>query len=151
MVANRSSRSDVLGSGMGNYGHGSIMRGGGKAEPVSSRGGGGNEAVKRGGHVQSVDPEELKRLGNECYKRGNFADALSLYDRAIAMSPASVAYRSNRAAALTGLGRLGEAVRECEEAVRLDPNYGRAHQRLASLFLRCGSLIVFFCLLFDFC
>ena len=61
---------------------------------------------------------------------------LSLYDRAIAMSPASAAYRSNRAAALTGLGRLGEAVRECEEAVRLDPNYGRAHQRLASLFLR---------------
>ncbi|XP_027928304.1 TPR repeat-containing thioredoxin TTL1 [Vigna unguiculata] len=140
MVANRSSRSDVLGSGMGNYGHGSIMRGGGKAEPVSSRGGGGNEAVKRGGHVQGVDPEELKRLGNECYKRGNFADALSLYDRAIAMSPASVAYRSNRAAALTGLGRLGEAVRECEEAVRLDPNYGRAHQRLASLFLRLGQV-----------
>jgi len=135
--SSRTSRSDVLGSGMGNYGHGSIMRGGGKAEPASTRGsGGGNEMVKRGGHVQSVDPEELKRLGNECYKRGNFVDALSLYDRAIAMSPASAAYRSNRAAALTGLGRLGEAVRECEEAVRLDPNYGRAHQRLASLFLR---------------
>ncbi|KAK7401779.1 hypothetical protein VNO78_13540 [Psophocarpus tetragonolobus] len=140
MAANRSSRSDVLGSGMGNYGHGSIMRGGGKAEPVSSRSGGGNEAVRRVGHLQGVDPEELKRAGNECYKRGNFADALSLYDRAIAMSPASVAYRSNRAAALTGLGRLGEAVRECEDAVRLDPNYGRAHQRLASLFLRLGQV-----------
>ncbi|KAH1218357.1 TPR repeat-containing thioredoxin TTL1 [Glycine max] len=139
--SSRTSRSDVLGSGMGNYGHGSIMRGGGKAEPASTRGsGGGNEMVKRGGHVQSVDPEELKRLGNECYKRGNFVDALSLYDRAIAMSPASAAYRSNRAAALTGLGRLGEAVRECEEAVRLDPNYGRAHQRLASLFLRLGQV-----------
>ena len=97
--------------------------------------GGGGEAAKRGsGNV--VDPEEVKRAGNEEYKRGHFAEALCLYDRAIAMSPGNAAYRSNRAAALTGLGRLAEAVRECEEAVRLDPNYGRAHQRLATLFLR---------------
>lgn len=142
MAVNRSNRSDVFGSGMGNYGHGSIMRGaggggGGKTEAASLRCG-GNESVKRG--VQGVDPEELKRLGNECYKKGHFSEALSLYDRAIAMSPASSAYRSNRAAALTGLGRLGEAVRECEEAVRLDPNYGRAHQRLATLFLRLGQV-----------
>ncbi|KAF9595282.1 hypothetical protein IFM89_038417 [Coptis chinensis] len=43
------------------------------------------------------------------------------------------ACRSNRAAALTGLGRLAEAVRECEEALRLDTGYSRAHQSLASL------------------
>lgn len=139
--ASRSSRSDVLGSGMGNYGHGSIMRGGkggggggaGEGAAANARVS-GSEGVKRG--VGSVDPEEVKRAGNEQYKKGNFAEALCLYDRAIALSPASAAYRSNRAAALTGLGRLGEAVRECEEAVRLDPDYGRAHQRLATLFLR---------------
>lgn len=34
-----------------------------------------------------------------------------------------------------GLGRLGEAMRECEEAVKLDPNYVRAHRCLASLCL----------------
>jgi len=135
-VASRSSRSDVLGSGTGNYGHGSIMRGG--------KGGGGNTgggdaaSVKIGGgdSGKRVDPEEVKRMGNEEYKRGHFAEALCLYDRAIAMSPGNAAYRSNRAAALTGLGRLPEAVRACEEAVGLDPNYGRAHQRLATLFLR---------------
>ncbi|KAK7272578.1 hypothetical protein RJT34_29265 [Clitoria ternatea] len=139
MAVNRTSRSDVLGSGLGNYGHGSIMRGGGvKGEVGGVRSGNSNEMVKKG--VQSADPEELKRAGNEHYKRGHFSDALSLYDRAIALSPASASYRSNRAAALTGLGRLGEAVRECEEAVRLDPNYGRAHQRLASLFLRLGQV-----------
>ncbi|XP_061363397.1 TPR repeat-containing thioredoxin TTL1 isoform X2 [Gastrolobium bilobum] len=128
MAANRGSRTDVLGSGMGNYGHGSIMRGAAAAAKVETAG------------APNVDPEELKRVGNEHYKKGHFADALSLYDKAIAMSPASAAYRSNRAAALTGLGRLGEAVRECEEAVRLDPNYLRAHQRLASLFLRLGQV-----------
>ncbi|KAF7836655.1 TPR repeat-containing thioredoxin TTL1-like [Senna tora] len=146
-VINRSSRSDVLGTGTGNYGHGSIMRGGvaskgapgdtiGVANARISSGGavGGTDPIKRGS--LSVDPEEVKRAGNEQYKKGHFTEALSLYDRAIALSPANAAYRSNRAAALTGLRRLGEAVRECEEAVRLDPNYGRAHHRLASLFLR---------------
>ncbi|KAE9590594.1 putative 43kDa postsynaptic protein [Lupinus albus] len=134
MASNRSTRSDVLGTGTGNYGHGSIMRGG---KEVSGSGN-VNEMVKRG--VQSLDPEELKRVGNEHYKRGHFLEALSLYDKAIALSPGSAAYRSNRAAALTGLGRLVEAVRECEEAVSLNPNYGRALYRLATLFIRLGQV-----------
>ncbi|KAK2423762.1 TPR repeat-containing thioredoxin TTL1 [Trifolium repens] len=143
-VPNRSSRSDVLGSGTGNYGHGSIMRGGGagvvsgKGESNSLRNSIGGDLGKRG--VQGVDPEELKKAGNEHYKKGHFSDALSLYDRAISLSPTSASYRSNRAAALTGLGRLAEAVKECQEAVRLDPNYSRAHHRLASLFIRLGQV-----------
>ncbi|KAL5565071.1 hypothetical protein UlMin_028235 [Ulmus minor] len=147
MVASRSTRTDVLGSGMGNYGHGSIMRGGVAAKcsggeaatiPMNQRVSSGGDPARR--TMLSSDPEELKRAGNEQYKRGHFAEALSLYDRAIAISPGNAAIRSNRAAALTGLRRLCEAVKECEEAVRLDPNYGRAHQRLASLFLRLGQV-----------
>ncbi|GMN54394.1 hypothetical protein TIFTF001_023521 [Ficus carica] len=143
----RAHRSDVLGSGTGNYGHGSIMRGSAAAKcdaAVANQrgnigiGGGGGGGGGRG--MGGVDPEEVKRAGNEQFKRRNFADALSLYDRAIALSPGNAAYRSNRAAALTGLGRLWEALKECEEAVRLEPNYGRAHQRLASLFLRLGQV-----------
>ncbi|KAF9609201.1 hypothetical protein IFM89_014042 [Coptis chinensis] len=154
-MAQRSSvRSDVLGSGMGNYGHGSIMRGGGV---VVGKSGGSNACEVSGGNclgnvhfggetvtvkrgMASSDPEEVKKAGNEQYKRGHFAEALCLYDRAIALSPDNAAYRSNRAAALTGLGRFMEAVNECEEAVRLDPAYGRAHQRLSSLHLRLGQV-----------
>ncbi|XP_022740331.1 inactive TPR repeat-containing thioredoxin TTL3-like [Durio zibethinus] len=116
-----SNKTDTLGDGKGNYGHGSIMRGGGGAKLGSAS-----------------DPEEMKKAGNEMYKRGNFVEALTLYDKAISISPENSAYRSNRAAALTAVGRLGEAVRECEEAVRLDPGYCRAHQRLSSLYLRLG-------------
>ncbi|KAL5864724.1 hypothetical protein ACOSQ3_002238 [Xanthoceras sorbifolium] len=117
-----SNRTDTLGTGMGNYGHGSIVRGISNAKSGSA-----------------VDAEEVKRVGNEMYKKGNFVEALKLYDKAISMSPENAAYRSNRAAALTAMGRLREAVLECEEAVRLDPGYGRAHQRLASLYLRIGQ------------
>ncbi|XP_038690157.1 TPR repeat-containing thioredoxin TTL1-like [Tripterygium wilfordii] len=143
----RSSKSDVLGSGGGNYGHGSIMRGTstskayGSAETVNAgtaRAGSGGDAMRR--VMYSADPEEVKRAGNEMYKKGHLIEALGLYDRAIALAPGNAAYRSNRAAALIGLGRVAEAVRECEEAIRLDPNYWRAHQRLGSLLIRLGHV-----------
>ncbi|KAB8495638.1 hypothetical protein FH972_025381 [Carpinus fangiana] len=131
------SRTDVLGSGTGNYGHGSIIRGGANVTGNIQFAG---EAVMVKRAMASTDPEEVKKAGNELYRRGHFVEALSLYDRAVLLSPENAAYRSNRAAALTALGRLGEAVRECEEAVRLEPDYGRAHQRLASLYLRFGQV-----------
>ncbi|KAB2071877.1 hypothetical protein ES319_A08G253500v1 [Gossypium barbadense] len=139
MVVNRSSRSDVLGSRSGNYGHGSIMRGSGMGirHSTASKGGTFDHNNTMG---KAMEPDEVKRIGNEMYEKGQFLEALGLYDKAIALSPGIAAYRSNRAAALTALGRLGEAVKECEEAVKLDPNYWRAHQRLASLFLRVGQV-----------
>jgi DnaJ family protein C protein 7 len=86
-----------------------------------------------------LDPEEVKRIGNEQYKKGNFAEALALYDRAILLAPGHAPFHCNRAAALTALGRLADAVRECELAVHCsstDSPYLRAHHRLASLCLR---------------
>uniref|UniRef100_A0A5B7ATJ8 Thioredoxin domain-containing protein n=1 Tax=Davidia involucrata TaxID=16924 RepID=A0A5B7ATJ8_DAVIN len=153
-MASRSSKTDVLGLGTGNYGHGSIMRGGGATKSSGGGGSGGGEggvasaansrgfvgadSVKR--VMSSVDPEEVKRAGNEQYKMGLLAEALSLYDRAIAISPGNPTYRFNRAVALTGLKRLAEAVREFEEAIRLDPVYGKAHHRLGSILLRLGQV-----------
>lgn len=124
-------RTDVLGSGTGNYGRGNIVRGSG-GNPVSASA--PLLTVKR--VMSGSDPEEVKRVGNELYRSGNFVEALGLYDRAVSMSPGNAAYRSNRAAALTALGRFVEAVRDCDEAVKLDPGYARAHKRLASLYLR---------------
>ncbi|PIN16564.1 Thioredoxin [Handroanthus impetiginosus] len=147
-MASRSTKHDVLGSGSGNYGHGSIMRGGLVSKPVSDGGGSsysrglmvGGEPGKRTGACSSNDPEELKRMGNEHYKKGHFAEALTLYEKAIAISPNNATYHFNRAAALMGLKRLVEAVKECEEAIRLDPGYVRAHHRLGSLFLSLGQV-----------
>ncbi|KAK9688824.1 hypothetical protein RND81_09G013500 [Saponaria officinalis] len=114
--------------------------GGGSGGGSGGGGGGGGAPVKRS--MVSMDAEEVKRVGNEEYKKGHFGEALCLYDRAIALSPGNAAYRSNRAAALTGLGRVAEAVRECEEAVKLEPSYGRAHLRLGALLIRLGLVEV---------
>ncbi|XP_057971180.1 inactive TPR repeat-containing thioredoxin TTL3-like [Malania oleifera] len=86
-----------------------------------------------------MDPETLKIMGNEDYKNGRFAEALALYDAAISIDPNKASYRSNKSAALTALGRLLEAVFECREAIRIDPYYHRAHQRLGTLYLRLGE------------
>ncbi|XP_057766430.1 TPR repeat-containing thioredoxin TTL1-like isoform X2 [Salvia miltiorrhiza] len=148
-MASRSSKTDVLGSGSVNYGHGSIMRGAlaskpavDTSPPAYSRGlMVGGEPLKRPPAVcGGSDPEEVKRMGNDSYRKGNFAEALSLYDKAIALSPGNAAYHFNRAAALMGLRRLVEAARECEEAIRLDPGYVRAHHRLGSLLLSLGHI-----------
>lgn len=145
-MACRSTKTDVLGSGAGNYGHGSIMRGGPSSKPSLTTDSGpinysrgfmvGGESVKRTGTYNNDDAEEFKRMGNENYRKGNFAEALGFYSKAIAISPGNTPYHFNRAAALIGLGRLAEAVRECEEAIKLDPGYVRAHHRLGSLLLR---------------
>ncbi|KAI3462057.1 hypothetical protein Pfo_018720 [Paulownia fortunei] len=86
-----------------------------------------------------MDPEQLKILGNEDYKNGRFAEAVSLYDAAISIDPNKASYRSNKSAALTALGKLLEAAFECREAIRIDPFYQRAHNRLATLYVRLGE------------
>lgn len=143
MMSNRSSKPDILSLGTGNYGHGSIMRGGSGSGSSS-----GNKSTVAGARNEthapasvssrrsSMDPEDLKKLGNDEYKKGNFLQALSFYDRAISLYPANAAYHCNRAAALMGLKRLVEAVKECDEAIKLDPGYVRAHHRLGSLLIR---------------
>ncbi|KAL1204221.1 Inactive TPR repeat-containing thioredoxin TTL3 [Cardamine amara subsp. amara] len=87
-----------------------------------------------------LDPEALKRMGNEEYCRGRFGEALAFYERAISADPKTPTYWSNKSAALISLGRLLEASDACEEALRLNPTYERAHQRLASLQLRLGEV-----------
>ncbi|VFQ97573.1 unnamed protein product [Cuscuta campestris] len=142
-MACKTSKTDVLGLGTGNYGHGSIIRGGGSQK--SGGGSGGRDgscgiASNSRGPTLSSDPEEFRRMGNENYKKGNFAEALNLYDKAISISPGNPSYRCNRSAVLISLKRYAEAVRECEEAIRLDPRYVRAHNRLGSLFLSLGQV-----------
>ncbi|KAJ4701311.1 TPR repeat-containing thioredoxin like [Melia azedarach] len=91
------------------------------------------------GLMNKLDPEVLKSMGNEAYKKGRFEDALGLYDGAIALDSNKATYRSNKSAALIGLGRLMEALVECKEAILIDPSYHRAHHRLATLYLRLGE------------
>jgi DnaJ family protein C protein 7 len=88
-----------------------------------------------------VDPEGLKSMGNEAYKQGRFSEALALYERAIAIDSNKATYHCNKSAALIGLGRFKDAIVECEEAIRIEPCYARAHSRLATIYFRYSIII----------
>ncbi|GJN22314.1 hypothetical protein PR202_gb09869 [Eleusine coracana subsp. coracana] len=103
----------------------------------ATRKNGGGELCRALSH--RTDPEKLKEMGNEEYRQGHYAEAVALYDQAIIMDARRPAYWSNKAAALAALGRLIEAVDDCKEAVRIDPAYDRAHNRLGGLYLRLGE------------
>lgn len=135
LMVNRS-KPDVLSLGTGNYGHGSIMRGDGGVSKSSNSPNLSNLANSSSVRRSSMDPEELKRLGNESYKKGCYIEALTYYDKAISMVPGNASYHCNRAAVLMCLNRLNEAVKECYEAIKLDNGYIRAHHRLGSLLIR---------------
>ncbi|XLS65992.1 hypothetical protein HN51_025966, partial [Arachis hypogaea] len=92
---------------------------------------GGDEFAR---NKKVVDPEVLKNMGNNAYKGGRFEEAVALYDRAIALDSSKATYHCNKSAALIGLRRFQEAVAECEESVRLEPSYTRAHNRLATIY-----------------
>ncbi|CAH8391247.1 unnamed protein product [Eruca vesicaria subsp. sativa] len=141
----------VLGpGGSKSYGYGSVVKGNtcsptatsvsSSASLVIPRDGGSEEDTSWQRVMNSHNPEEAKRLGNEMFKKGSFGLALKFYDRALELSPTNATYHSNRAAALSGLGRIGEAVIECEQAIQLDPNLARAHHRLATLLIRLGQV-----------
>ncbi|KAF3600368.1 hypothetical protein F2Q69_00038328 [Brassica cretica] len=113
-------KSMVLGPGSKSYGYGSVVRGNSYSPTTSvsssgtlviaSSSTGGSEVDTSWQRVMnSPNPEEAKRLGNEMFKKGCFIDALKFYDRALKLSPTNAKYHSNRAAALSGLGRIGEA------------------------------------------
>lgn len=79
--------------------------------------------------------------GNQAYKNGDMCKAEECYTYGINSSPSSddseysvkplaLCY-GNRAAARISLGRLREAISDCEMAASLDPSYIKAYMRAA--------------------
>ncbi len=67
----------------------------------------------------------LLRLANVYQRSEDFESAAEIYKRIIARSPENAQYRATYAAILVRLGRLEDAKKEVEEAVRLDPNFAK--------------------------
>eukprot|EP00891_Asterochloris_glomerata_P007206 jgi/Astpho2/7206/fgenesh1_pg.00113_%23_41_t len=95
------------------------------------------------------DMLDLKKAGNEAFKRQAWAEAVTRYTAAVAAcdnaSPAFAAVlHSNRAAAYQALQAWPEAIADCLRSKALDPSFTKAHSRLASLLLevRCSQAAV---------
>lgn len=81
----------------------------------------------------------LKARGNKLYSSKQYLQAVKLYSKAIECEEQAVFY-SNRAACYTNLNELENVVKDCTEALRLDPSYIKALNRRATATEQIGGV-----------
>lgn len=108
-----------------------------------------------GAQALKLEGNELFRAGMwyRCYARGmqsshlcgalagDFEGAVGKYSEAVTLDPDNATYRFNRGMARCKVGseeQSAEALKDFHDAVRLKPDYGKAHARLAMLLLDSG-------------
>lgn len=82
--------------------------------------------------------EAHKARGNELLKAGSFAEAAEAYGEAIKADASVVAYWSNRSHAVLRSGDAPGALSDADEAVRLKPDWAKAHWRRAQALKELG-------------
>eukprot|EP00300_Choanocystis_sp_HF-7_P019503 c20361_g1_i1.p1 GENE.c20361_g1_i1~~c20361_g1_i1.p1 ORF type:complete len:736 (+),score=153.11 c20361_g1_i1:44-2209(+) len=86
--------------------------------------------------------QDEKFAGNEAYKMGRLAASVAAYTTALEIDTQLDWFRAvlfaNRAAAHVSLNNNEEAIEDCTDALKLDPNYTKAYTRRAQCFLNVG-------------
>jgi DnaJ family protein C protein 7 len=83
--------------------------------------------------------QALKEQGNSKFEQRAYRDAIQLYSKALAMKKGAPLL-GNRAAAWMMVGAYSECIADCREALTLEPNYTKAHIRLAKALCECGEI-----------
>jgi tetratricopeptide (TPR) repeat protein len=114
-------------------------------QDVEARGGreeasGGGSVSAEQGHAAGmlehtrVMAVELKDQGNKFVKEGKHAQALVLYEQAIALWDQDPAAYTNRALCHTKSGNFEAAIADCRACLKIDPMFVRAHERLGAVY-----------------
>merc|ERR1712029_909056 len=84
-----------------------------------------------------ADAEKLK--GNECFKKGDWANAVKFYTEALKWTPKDAKIYSNRAACYTKLNAFDLTIKDCDSSIALDPNFVKAYLRKANVLKAMGQ------------
>jgi Tfp pilus assembly protein PilF len=81
---------------------------------------------------------ELWNLGVAYHLRGDFQNAIALYDESIEVFPTAEAY-TFRGWAFRFLGRIDDAIAECHKAIAVDPAFGNPYNDIGSYLMSKGE------------
>src|SRR6184192_2070591 len=85
-------------------------------------------------------PQELVQDALQKQQAGDLAGAVPEYRQFLKIHPESTAIHSNLGAALAGLGRFEEAIREYKIALRQSPTLNDARLNLALAYYKMGGI-----------
>ena len=77
-------------------------------------------------YIDPAKAEAAREQGNVAFKAGDFAKSVEHYGEAIKRNPSDPKGYSNRAAALTKLMALPEALKDADKAIEVDPTFGES-------------------------
>lgn len=87
--------------------------------------------------INFINPElaeQHKEKGNEAMKQSDFGTAIDEYTLAIKRNPQNAAYYSNRCAAYIKVMDLGNAQKDAEKGLELDPTFSKLYLRLGNVY-----------------
>ncbi|ORX58591.1 TPR-like protein [Piromyces finnis] len=83
--------------------------------------------------------KKAKDEGNKLFQSKKYNKAIKQYTKAIELFPDCV-YYGNRAACYNNLGKMEEVIADCNEALKLNPNYIKALKRRAQAYEKTKNL-----------
>merc|ERR1712183_341675 len=98
--------------------------------------------LKKAEELAYINPEvaeQDKLKGNDCFKKGEWANAVKFYSEAIKRNPKDAKIYSNRAACYTKLNAFDLTIKDCDSSIALDPNFVKAYLRKANVLKAMGQ------------
>ncbi|CAK5025063.1 unnamed protein product [Meloidogyne enterolobii] len=80
-----------------------------------------------------------KDLGNEAYKKKDFAKAHEHYDKAIELDPNNIVFYNNKAAVFFEEGKYGECISMCTKAAEVGRENRADYKQIAKAYARIGN------------
>ncbi|THH21046.1 hypothetical protein EW146_g427 [Bondarzewia mesenterica] len=87
----------------------------------------------RKAYIDPAKSEEAREEGNNLFKAGDFAGAVKSYTESIKRDPSDPKGYNNRALAYTKLAALPEALKDTDEAIKVDPKFTKAYIRKSNV------------------